>query len=88
MNAVELAVVAENVALNANDLAIVAQNVELTPTQLSIIAEQVSVDAAFTTFRGDVSATSFSVFKDNAYYEEVTDPETQETSVVKKTDVD
>lgn len=88
LNAVELAVVAENVALNANDLAIVAQNVELTPTQLSIIAEQVSVDAAFTTFRGDVSATSFSVFKDNAYYEEVTDPETQETSVVKKTDVD
>ena len=79
---------ANNITLESDDLAIVAQHVTLVDKQLDIIAQQVSVDAAFTTFRGDISATSFSVFKDNAYYEEVTDPETQVTSVVKKTDVD
>lgn len=79
---------ANRISLSTDDLAVVAQNVELDTDDLRIIAGQVSVDAAFTTFRGDVSATSFNVFKDNAYYEEVTDPETQETSVVKKTDVD
>lgn len=86
--AINYSVLASKITLSTDDLAVVAEHVELKEEQLSIIAQYVSIDAPFTQFRGEVQATSFTVAKDNAYYEEVTNPETQETSVVKKTDID
>ena len=82
--AIDYSLLAENITLTSADLNVVAKNVVLNQDQLRIIADSVNIDSSFTTFRGDVNATKFTVFKDNAYWTK----DSVSGKVLKNTDID
>lgn len=51
---------------------------------MRIIADNVNIDSSLTTFRGEVDATKFTVFKDNAYWTK----DSVSGKVLKNTDID
>lgn len=82
--AIDYALLAENITLTSTDLNVVAKNVVLNQDQLRIIADNVNIDSSLTTFRGEVDATKFTVFKDNAYWTK----DSVSGKVLKNTDID